>query len=202
MKETGEVLNEKQAVKVPVVDKEKAKKDALYDGYFAIITSELDYDATKIREIYHGLWRIEESFRIMKSDFDARPIYLNKRAHIRAHFLVCFMALVILRLIQNGMGKERLSVERIAEALRGANCLLERGGYVRLLDVGGKIRYEEIKDRKTGKLVPSLKFSREDQVALDYRRIQETFGTNFYYAYAKQEDFKRFFKEMELGQRA
>ena len=115
----------------------------------------------------------------MKSDFDARPIYLNKREHIRAHFLICFMALVILRLIQNGMGTERLSVNRIAEALRGANCLLERGGYVFLLDVGGKIQYEEIPDRKSGKLVPGLKFSSEDQVALDYRRIQETFGTDF-----------------------
>ena len=112
------------------------------------------------------------------------------------------MALVILRLIQNGMGTERLSVNRIAEALRGANCLLERGGYVFLLDVGGKIQYEEIPDRKSGKLVPGLKFSSEDQVALDYRRIQETFGTDFYYAYAKQEDFKRFFKEMKLGKRA
>ena len=138
----------------------------------------------------------------MKSDFDARPIYLNKREHIRAHFLLCFVSLVILRLIQNGMGPCRLSVERIAEALRGANCLLERGGYVRLLDVGGKIRYEERLDQKSGKMVPSLKFSREDQAALDYRRIQETFGTNFYYAYAKQEDFKIFFKEMELGKRA
>ena len=161
-----------------------------------------DYDAEKIRKVYHGLWRIEESFRIMKSDFDARPIYLNKREHIRSHFLICFVSLVILRLIQNGMGQDRLSVERIAEALRRANCLLERGGYVRLLDVGGKIRYEERLDRKSGKMVPGLKFSSEDQVALDYRRIQETFGTNFYYAYAKQEDFKRFLKEMELSKRA
>ncbi len=202
MKETGEVLDEKQTVKVPVVDEEKAKKDALYDGYFAIITSELDYDAAKIREVYHGLWRIEESFRIMKSDFDARPIYLNKREHIRAHFLICFVALVILRLIQKGMGEKRLSAARIAEALRQANCLLERGGYVRLLDVGGKIRYEESRNPKSGKMVPTLKFSSEDQVALDYRRIQETFRTNFYYAYAKQEDFKRFFKEMELSKGA
>ena len=202
LKETGEVLDERQTAKVSAVDREKAEKDALYDGYFAIITSEMDYDAAKIREVYHGLWRIEESFQTMKSDFDARPIYLNKREHIRAHFLICFVALVILRLIQNRMGIERLSVDRIAEALRSANCLLERGGYVRLLDVGGKIRYEEIPDRKSGKLVPSLKFSSEDQVALDYRRIQETFGTNFYYAYAKQEDFKRFFKEMELGQKS
>ena len=138
----------------------------------------------------------------MKSDFDARPIYLNKREHIRAHFLLCFVSLVILRLIQNGMGPCRLSVERIAEALRGANCLLERGGYIRLLDVGGKLRYEEILDQKSGKMVSGLKFSNEDQVALNYQRIQETFGINFYYAYAKQEDFKRFFKEMELGKRA
>lgn len=202
LKETGEILDEKQTIKVSTVDQEKAQKDALYDGYFAIITSELDYDAEKIRKVYHGLWRIEESFRIMKSDFDARPIYLNKREHIRSHFLICFVSLVILRLIQNGMGQDRLSVERIAEALRRANCLLERGGYVRLLDVGGKIRYEERLDRKSGKMVPGLKFSSEDQVALDYRRIQETFGTNFYYAYAKQEDFKRFLKEMELSKRA
>ena len=116
LKETGEVLDERQTAKVSAVDREKAEKDALYDGYFAIITSEMDYDAAKIREVYHGLWRIEESFRIMKSDFDARPIYLNKREHIRAHFLICFVALVILRLIQNRMGIERLSVDRIAEA--------------------------------------------------------------------------------------
>lgn len=202
LKETGEILDKKHTVKLTSIDQEKVQKDALYDGYFAIITSELDYDAAKIRKVYHGLWRIEESFRIMKSDFDARPIYLNKREHIRAHFLICFVALVILRLIQNGMGSGRLSVERIAEALRKANCLLERGGYVRLLDVGGKIRYEENFDKKNGKLVPGLKFSSDDQVAMDYHQIQKTFGTNFYYAYAKQEDFKRFFKEMRLDKRA
>lgn len=133
----------------------KAEKDALYDGYFAIITSEQDYDAAKIREVYHGLWRIEESFWIMKSDFEARPIYLNKREHIQAHFLICFMSLVIIRLIQHSMGAERLSAGRIAEALRKAECLLEKGGYIRLLDVGGEIGYQEILDRKSGKLVPA-----------------------------------------------
>ena len=170
----------------------------MYDGYFAIITSEMDYDASKIREVYHGLWRIEESFRIMKSDLDARPIYVNTREHIRAHFLICFTALVIVRMIQHYMGEKRLSAERIATCLREANCLIERGGYVRLLDVGGRIRYQEIWDKKKGKLVPSLKFSAEDQVAVDYQKIQETFGTDFYFAYAKQEDFKRFFSEMDL----
>lgn len=202
MKETGEVLNTEQIEKISVVDQEKAEKDALYDGYFAIITSELDYDAAKIRSVYHGLWRIEESFRILKSDLDARPIYVNTRKHIRAHFLICFTALVIVRMIQHYMGEERLSAERIAACLREANCLIERGGYVRLLDVGGKIKYQEIFDQKKGKQVPSLKFSTQDQVAQDYQKIQKTFGTDFYYAYAKQEDFKRFFSEMGLKNRA
>ena len=79
LKETGEILYREQVAKVSVVDLEKAEKDALYDGYFAIITSEMDFDAAKIRSVYHGLWRIEESFRIMKSDLDARPIYVNTR---------------------------------------------------------------------------------------------------------------------------
>ena len=57
-------------------------------------------------------------------------------------------------------------------------------------------------DGKNGRMVPSLKFSSEDQIAQDYRQIQRTFGTDFYYAYAKQEDFKRFFQEMELGKKA
>lgn len=202
MKETGEVLEGKQVAKVTTVDREKAEQDAKYDGYFAIITSELNYDAEKIRGVYHGLWRIEEAFRIMKNDFDARPIFLNTRAHVRAHFLICFVALVLIRIIQYSMGENRLSAQRLADALREANCLIEKGGYVRLLDVGGKIKYQEILDKKSGKMVPTLKFSNEDQIALDYRKIQETFGTDFYYAYAKQEDFKRFFQEMNLGFRA
>ena len=109
LKETGEILDQGQVAKVSVVDQEKAEKDALYDGYFAIITSEMGYDAEKIRSVYHGLWRIEESFRIMKSDLDARPIYVNTREHIRAHFLICFTALVIVRMIQHSMGEKRLT---------------------------------------------------------------------------------------------
>ena len=96
---------------------------------------------------------------------------------------------------QTVCGKDRRSAA-------GGKLPAGKGRFVRLLDVGGKIRYEEILDRKSGKMVPGLRFSSEDQVALDYRRIQETFGTNFYYAYAKQEDFKRFFKEIELVKRA
>lgn len=91
----------------------------------------MKYDAAKIREVNHGLWRIEESFRIMKSDLDARPIYVNTRVHIRAHFLICFVSLAIIRMIQHHMGEKRRSAERIAEALREANCLTERRGYLK-----------------------------------------------------------------------
>jgi hypothetical protein len=71
-KETGEILENTK--KLRSVDLEKAEKDAMYDGYFCIITSELDYDEQKMRQVYGGLWRIEQSFRIMKTDLYARPV--------------------------------------------------------------------------------------------------------------------------------
>jgi len=91
-KKTGEILGNTK--KLRSVDFEKAEKNAMYDGYFCIITSELDYDERKIRQVYGGLWRIEQSFRIMKSDLYARPVFVSKNEHIRAHFLICFVALL------------------------------------------------------------------------------------------------------------
>jgi hypothetical protein len=75
-KETGELLE--NIAKRRSVNTEKAEKDALYDGYRCIITSELDYDERKMREVYGGLWRIEQSFRILKSDLYARPVFVKK----------------------------------------------------------------------------------------------------------------------------
>jgi transposase len=101
-KETGEILENTK--KLRSVDLEKAEKDAMYDGYFCIITSELNYDEGKMRQVYGGLWRIEQSFRVMKSDLYARPVFVSKNEHIRAHFLICFVALLIIRIIQHRMG--------------------------------------------------------------------------------------------------
>ena len=122
--ETGEILENTK--KLRSVDLEKAERDAMYDGYFCIITSELDYDERKIRQVYGGLWRVEQSFRIMKTDLYARPVFVNKNEHIRAHFLICFVALLIIRIIQHRMGKQALSAERIARALNA--CLLYTSG--------------------------------------------------------------------------
>ena len=139
--ETGEVLDNTKRIRS--VDLEKANKDALYDGYFCIITSELDYDEQKIRQVYGGLWRIEQSFRITKSDLYARPVFVNTNKHIRAHFLICFVALLVIRIIQYKMGKEALSAERIARALNAATCRVLKGSVIHLDDVGGAIAFQK-----------------------------------------------------------
>jgi transposase len=190
-KETGEVLENTK--KLRSVDLEKAEKDAMYDGYFCIITSELDYDDRKMRQVYGGLWRIEQSFRIMKTDLYARPVFVSKNEHIRAHFLICFVALLVIRIIQHRMGEKALSAERISRALGAATCQVLKGGIIHLDDVGGAIAFQKIRNKK-GKLVDTLAFSNEDEIALDYKSIQDTFGTNFYNVYPRQEVFNKFLK--------
>jgi hypothetical protein len=194
-KETGEFL--KSAKKLRSVDLKKAENDAKYDGYFCIITSELDYSETQIRKAYHGLWRIEESFRILKSDLYARPVFVSKNEHIRAHFLICFVALLIVRMVQLKMGDGALPSERIARALRAATCRRMRGGRVLLDDVGGALAFKKRKD-KSGKLVDTLSYSGEDEIALDYRLLQDSFGTDFYNVSVRVEVFNRFLQKISF----
>jgi len=193
--ETGEVLENTK--KLRSVDLEKAEKDAMYDGYFCIITSELDYDERKIRQVYGGLWRIEQSFRIMKTDLYARPVFVSTNEHIRAHFLICFVALLIIRIIQHRMGEKALSAERIARALGAATCRVLKGGIIHLDDVGGAIAFQKKRNKK-GEIVDTLAYSDKDEIALDYKAIQDTFGTDFYNIYSKQEVFNKFLKKISL----
>ena len=79
---------------------DKIKEEEKYDGYYSIVTSEKDLSDKEIRDIYKGLWKIEESFKITKSDLETRPVYVWTKEHIEAHFLTCFISLVILRLIE------------------------------------------------------------------------------------------------------
>lgn len=195
-KKTGEILE--NTAKKRSVNFQKAEKDALYDGYFCIITSERDYDERKIRQVYGGLWRIEQSFRIMKSDLYARPVFVKKNEHIRAHFLICFVALLIIRFIQYRMDDKALSAERIASALNAATCQILKGGIVHLDDVGGAIAFKQIYSKK-GELVDSLAYSDQDEIALDYKIIQDTFASAFFYAYSRQEIFNRFLKSIVIA---
>ncbi len=79
---------------------EKIREEEKYDGYYSIVTSERNLTDKEIRDIYKGLWKIEESFKITKSNLETRPVFVWTKEHIEAHFLTCFISLVILRLIE------------------------------------------------------------------------------------------------------
>ena len=117
-KETGEI---KETGKKLYLDEEKIRQDELLDGYYAIVSSELDEADDKIIEIYRGLWKIEESFKITKSNLEARPVFLSKKDHINAHFLICFIALVIARITEIRL-KNKYSIKVLQETLREVNC--------------------------------------------------------------------------------
>jgi transposase len=120
--ETGEILNEK-VIKAKSVDLEKVENDERFDGHFCLITSELDYTEKQIRDTYKQLWEIEQTFRITKTDLEFRPIYHHKKENIQTHFLICFCAVLVLRLLQHSLRKKGidLSAERIVNALNSMN---------------------------------------------------------------------------------
>jgi transposase len=120
-KETGEVLDSGNHLHLNL---SKIEEEEKFDGYYSIVTSELNMDTNKIIDTYHGLWEIEESFRITKSDLEARPVHVQNKEHINAHFLVCFIALTILRLIQKKI-KWQCSTAKIIECLNNIQCINE-----------------------------------------------------------------------------
>lgn len=121
-KKTGEILEEPG--KKLLFDEEKAKEDAKYDGYYCIITSELEMADQRVIEIYRGLSDIEDNFKVSKSDLDLRPVYVSREDRINAHVLTCFISLVILRLIQKKTDY-KFTPEQIISCLNNINCSLE-----------------------------------------------------------------------------
>ena len=104
-----------------MINEAKVTEEEKYDGYYAIITSETDETDERIIEMYRGLWRIEETFKITKSVLKTRPVFVNTPEHIRGHFLVCFIALILLRLVELRLGNQ-YPAERIAEVLKEITC--------------------------------------------------------------------------------
>lgn len=116
-KATGE---ENKNVKVKTsLNKEKIDKDELLDGYYLIVTSETNLSVSEIIEKYRGLWRIEQSFRITKSDIRGRPVFVRTKEHINAHFLTCFITLCMLRMLEIRLDR-RYSDKVIIDALNSA----------------------------------------------------------------------------------
>ena len=108
-----------------------------YDGYYAIVTSEYNLSDRQVLDIYRGLWKIEEFFRITKSDLETRPVYLQNLEHIQAHFLICFVTLVLARLLEYRLGR-KYGVSAILESLRKCECSLIKQN-VYLLDYYNEI---------------------------------------------------------------
>ena len=115
--------------KVYELAEEVIREEAKYDGFYAVCTN-LDDDPWDIAKINHNRWEIEESFRIMKSEFEARPVYLHRDDRIRAHFLTCFIALLIYRILEKQLG-EKYTCEELIETLRNMNMTsLDKDGYI------------------------------------------------------------------------
>lgn len=144
---TGEILNSKDLKALLDFDKINKYKESF--GYYQIVTSELDMDDKKIIDTYHGLSRIEDQFRVMKSDLETRPMYVRTKEHINSHILICLLSLIIIRIIQNkvinysnpkvdnkwSMG---LSGSRIQTALNKWTVSEITNGYYRFNDLNDK----------------------------------------------------------------
>jgi len=107
-KETGEILDSKKLLSM--IDEEKLTEFNELMGYYQIVTSELEMDDQEVIDKYHGLTRIEDQFREMKGTLETRPIWVSTPEHIKAHLMICFMALTMMRVMQHKI-KESLPAE-------------------------------------------------------------------------------------------
>jgi len=117
-KETGEILKPQSLLSFN--DTLLAEEEKL-DGYYVIVTSRHNETDDWVIDTYKGLWRIEETFKVTKSDLEARPVFVSTEDHIQAHFLICFVALVIIRILQHKMNN-KFSTENILNSLSKACC--------------------------------------------------------------------------------
>ncbi len=117
VKDTGEIAD----ASALMLDEEKIRQQEALDGYYVLITSEYEKKASEIIDIYRGLWKIEESFKVTKSDLETRPVYVSTEEHIKAHFLTCFIALVLARILEHIIeGKH--SITKMIESLKKCTC--------------------------------------------------------------------------------
>lgn len=118
-KKTGELTLAKKGI-LPKLNEELIQEEEKYDGFYSIVTSELDMPDTEIIEKYKGLWKIEETFKITKTQLKSRPTYVWSEGGIEGHFLTCFLSLLILRILQMKT-KNEYSIEKLVDSLRKSN---------------------------------------------------------------------------------
>lgn len=112
------------------LDEAKILEESMYDGFYAVVTN-LEGDIREIININKQRWGIEENFRIMKSEFEARPVFVRREDRIKAHFLTCFISLLVYRLLEKKLGEE-FTCSQILETLRNMNVTLlsKDSGYI------------------------------------------------------------------------
>lgn len=127
--EDGTVSSKKSKA---VINQEAIDKDIKLAGYNLLVTSEIKMSDTDIYNTYHNLWRIEESFRIMKSDLDARPVFLQKESTIKGHFLICYLTVLLERLFQFNVLKNKYSTSVIFNFIREFKVVKYKDEYINL----------------------------------------------------------------------
>ena len=152
---------------IPSLDEDVAREEERYDGFYAVCTN-LEDDVATIISINQKRWQIEECFRIMKSEFHARPVYLSRKDRITAHFITCFPALILYRILEKKLDESYAS-EGIIRTLKEMNMLIAPGeGYIpeytrtdltdKLHDVFGfRTDYEIVSQRDMKKISTSTR---------------------------------------------
>lgn len=126
-KRTGEILQGKLPLHL---DKESLIEEEKYDGYYLFLTSELDESVEELVEAYSGLWQIEEAFKYVNSTYRARPVFVSRIEHMHAHYLTCFISLVLTRILEMKIHKT-YSLDRVLHSLRKCNCVhIEENHYI------------------------------------------------------------------------
>ena len=144
VKITNEDKNGKKIKPVIEVDKEKLDEDLKYAGYNLMVTSELDMEPLQVYQTYHSLWKIEESFRITKSYLDARPVYVHKKETIYGHFLICYLSLFLLRVLEIKVFKNEINSYDLIHFTRDFRVVkVEKDSYINISrnqDVNEKVK--------------------------------------------------------------
>ena len=135
-KETGIVSNGSELS----LNMDKIKEDEKFDGYYSIVTSEENLNDLELRNIYRGLSKIEETFKITKSEFNARPINVRLEDHIDAHFLICFIGLVIIRILQAEVSN-KYTLKNLLERMKNFKCTHTAGNLYKFIGYKPEIQY-------------------------------------------------------------
>ena len=162
--ETGEIEKVKPHLEF---NQEKYARDKEMDGYYVLVSSEVDLEDTAIIEKYRGLWKIEETFKVMKSDLEGRPVYVRRNDRVEGHFFICYLALLLSRILEFELD-HKFSVKKIQTSLKQTTCRLIKKGIYSL--------------------------NTQDEV---FRALEEKFKVSLNYDFVRIEQLRQYKKKIE-----